>query len=247
MEREFLLGVDFRLYINTDTYKAWVNLLKGLVAVKERDEQQWQYARRRAPGAPVHAPIPRHSTSNANGHQQRARSSSPLPSLKAPYPFTFIAPASSNPFAHVPRTCIPPSSHTSAQPGVKRPAGIAFSPSSASLSLSGPPSKRPVSLDMSIVRSAKGPASAGSAYPLSAFALLSLDRPDASSRVTPPRSKAPVEAPHTLAAPYSLQDRNVAAGPQVCILCSSVRCFFLTRTASIEFILLCSCQLACEC
>ena len=44
MAHEFLVGVDFRCYVNTETYKAWVNLLKGLVSAKERDAQQWQYS-----------------------------------------------------------------------------------------------------------------------------------------------------------------------------------------------------------
>ena len=213
MEREFLLGVDFRLYVNTDTYKAWVNLLKGLVSVKERDEQQWQYSRRHNSGAPMLAPTPRHSASNITGHQQRARSSSPLLSLKAPYPFTFVAPTSSNPFAHIPRTYGPTNSYVSARPGAKRPAVAAFSPPSALLP--GPPSKRPISLDMTVLRPTIGPASAGPSYPLSAFANLSLDRSDAPSRLTPPRSKQ-VEVPQTLAAPYSLQDRNAPTDPQVC-------------------------------
>ena len=37
MEREFLLGVDFNLYVDKPTYEAWLNLLKGLVCAKERD------------------------------------------------------------------------------------------------------------------------------------------------------------------------------------------------------------------
>ena len=215
MEREFLLGVDFRLYVNTDTYKAWVNLLKGLVSTKEREEQQWQYSRRHPSGIPIHAPSPRHSTSNTTGHQPRARSSSPLPSLKAPYPFTFVASPSSNPFAHIPRTYGQTNSYMAARPGVKRPAVAAFSPASAFLP--GPPQKRPTSLDMNVLRPTRGPASAGLPYPLSAFAKLSLDRSDAPSRLTPPRSKHQTEVPQTLVAPYSLQDSNAPTDPQVCI------------------------------
>ncbi|RXW17118.1 hypothetical protein EST38_g8740 [Candolleomyces aberdarensis] len=37
MEREFLLGVDFNLYVDKPTYESWLNLLKGLVQAKERD------------------------------------------------------------------------------------------------------------------------------------------------------------------------------------------------------------------
>jgi len=36
-EREFLLRVDFNLYVDKPTYEAWLNLLKGLVWAKERD------------------------------------------------------------------------------------------------------------------------------------------------------------------------------------------------------------------
>ncbi|KAH6880608.1 hypothetical protein BKA70DRAFT_187966 [Coprinopsis sp. MPI-PUGE-AT-0042] len=44
MEREFLMGVDFNLYVDKPTYESWLNLLKGLVIAKERD------ARSRAEG-----------------------------------------------------------------------------------------------------------------------------------------------------------------------------------------------------
>ncbi|TFK28438.1 hypothetical protein FA15DRAFT_701100 [Coprinopsis marcescibilis] len=37
MEREFLMGVDFNLYVDKQTYESWLNLLKGLVIAKERD------------------------------------------------------------------------------------------------------------------------------------------------------------------------------------------------------------------
>lgn len=40
MEREFLLGVDFNLYVDKMTYASWLNLLKGLVLAKERDARR---------------------------------------------------------------------------------------------------------------------------------------------------------------------------------------------------------------
>ncbi|KAF9527892.1 cyclin-domain-containing protein [Crepidotus variabilis] len=40
MEREFLLGVDFNLYVDKTTYASWLNLLKGLVLAKERDARR---------------------------------------------------------------------------------------------------------------------------------------------------------------------------------------------------------------
>jgi len=41
MEREFLLGVDFNLYVDKPTYASWLNLLKGLVMAKERDARRF--------------------------------------------------------------------------------------------------------------------------------------------------------------------------------------------------------------
>lgn len=226
MEREFLRGVAFRLYVNTDTYKAWVNLLEGLVAVKERDQRQWHYSRRYNTSS-FHAPVPRLSTSSpsaAYATQPRARSSSPLPSLKASYPFTFVAPSFTNPFSGsegaVRSRARPPITPPSL-PGVKRPAIVAFSPPSATLQ--GGPTKRPISLNMSLVRPTQGPVSAGSAYPLSAFAQLSLNKPNnsvavssSSSRLTPSKSKqqSTAESAQTLAAPYTLQDRGPGPNPQ---------------------------------
>ena len=42
MEREFLMGIDFSLYVDEPTYYSWVNLLKGLVMAKEKHSRQWQ-------------------------------------------------------------------------------------------------------------------------------------------------------------------------------------------------------------
>lgn len=227
MEREFLRGVDFRLYVNTDTYRAWVNLLKGLVAAKERDEQQWRYSR----PSYAHAPAPRLSVPN----MPRARSVSPLPSLKAAYPFTFTAPTFNNPFTTRPTDSCP---HIPSAPGTKRPAAVAFSPLSAALL--GPPSKRPISLDMSVVRpSHDAPASAGAT--LSAFAKLSLNKPDTPSRKA--QTRPVLEAAQTLAAPYNLQERMVTPDPEVCWLRPGRLSLLFTSLP--ESILLCSRQLTC--
>ena len=44
MEREFLKGIDYRIYIHPDMYGEWVNyFLKDLVAAKGRDERQWRW------------------------------------------------------------------------------------------------------------------------------------------------------------------------------------------------------------
>ncbi|KAJ8487574.1 hypothetical protein ONZ45_g14284 [Pleurotus djamor] len=87
MEREFLLGVDFNLYVDERTYKNWTNLLKGLVAAKERDSRQWKKSRRgvavergRPSGVYGHANPPSTTgpTSRTRSfHHPRPRSTSP--------------------------------------------------------------------------------------------------------------------------------------------------------------------------
>ncbi|KAF8463049.1 hypothetical protein JB92DRAFT_3136619 [Gautieria morchelliformis] len=144
-------------------------------------------------------------------HQHPACSSSSLPYLKSPHPFTFVVPASSNPFADIPRMYgeskgqIPTWWH-----GRVQRRNSTASPS-ALLGLCSP-DLRP---NMSILRPTRGPASAGSSYPLSAFAKLSWDRSEAPSRLTLPRSKHALEVLQTLAPPYTLQEHNVPADPQV--------------------------------
>jgi hypothetical protein len=105
MEREFLSGVDFCLFVGTSTYESWLHLLKGLVMAKERDSQWWwRRSTTHVPRAthlklppptsfrPQHhfqqAPrqFPQHSQQHlplqSDGYKHRARSSSPghLPS-----------------------------------------------------------------------------------------------------------------------------------------------------------------------
>lgn len=80
MEKEFLLGIDFGLYVDKSTYDSWLNLLQGLVLGKERELQHWRRSRR--PARSLHRVHPlRHSSSNLSRHQptrsHRARSTSP--------------------------------------------------------------------------------------------------------------------------------------------------------------------------
>ena len=46
MEREFLQGVGFKLFVDAVTYESWLNLLKGLVMAKEREYGRWRARRR---------------------------------------------------------------------------------------------------------------------------------------------------------------------------------------------------------
>lgn len=98
MEREFLIGISYQLFVDEDTYNSWLNLLKGLVAAKDKEYRAWQQQQAR---------VARRERALAAAHVQprvatpRARSSSPTPSVRAQsYPFTFVAPAEPNPFQY---------------------------------------------------------------------------------------------------------------------------------------------------
>lgn len=57
MEKEFLTGVEYNLYVDKPTYEAWLNLLKGLVMAKERDlsrARERRRQKRRLAGAVAH-------------------------------------------------------------------------------------------------------------------------------------------------------------------------------------------------
>ena len=42
IEREFLMGIDFGLYVDKPTYESWLCLLKGLVHAKDKDSKQFR-------------------------------------------------------------------------------------------------------------------------------------------------------------------------------------------------------------
>ncbi|KZT35444.1 hypothetical protein SISSUDRAFT_1064481 [Sistotremastrum suecicum HHB10207 ss-3] len=159
MEREFLIGIDYSLACNAGTYDSWEQLLKGFVHARERDLQLNQYMRRQAPKIPQNVSTPAVTFS---GPSYRARSSSPLPSLKTPFTFTAPLPSSSQthaathtyPTSHAPDAMQEESEY--ARSGVKRSALAAFSPSISSAR----PHKRVIALDMRGVRSVHGPQSA---------------------------------------------------------------------------------------
>lgn len=120
MEREFLSGIDFGLYVDKPTYASWLNLLKGLVLAKEHDCRSWKS--RRGPRQSGHSGLnSRHNPPNPSPRRShRARSTSPDRSSR------YQAPSTSPPI----------------RSGDKRTADIAFSPTSAHLAAI--PFKRPV-------------------------------------------------------------------------------------------------------
>ncbi|EMD41468.1 hypothetical protein CERSUDRAFT_110040 [Gelatoporia subvermispora B] len=126
MEREFLLGIEFGLYVDKSTYDSWLNLLKGLIMAKERESQH--YRRSRSSSRLLHcsrAHQSRHSaahTSRMHSTSHRARSSSPRRSSvdysalrSAPADYTIPVPQ----VADTQAVCYP---------GSKRTATTAFSP-----------------------------------------------------------------------------------------------------------------------
>ncbi|EJD55024.1 hypothetical protein AURDEDRAFT_147691 [Auricularia subglabra TFB-10046 SS5] len=162
MEREFLTGINYRLFVDEATYSTWLNLLKGLVAAKDKEYRAWQREQARQQKRERELAV---SYTHARVPTPRARSSSPTPSVRSPaYPFTFVAQVDSNPFYHhlpppAPAYQQQPSystyepsytSTTDSPPPIrKRPAIQAFSPTTYASHTRLQPLKRPVSMDMS--------------------------------------------------------------------------------------------------
>lgn len=154
MEREFLTGIDFNLYVDQDTYQSWRDLLKGLVMAKERDRQQWRRSSRiqhrsstRPSNTSSAAPVSRSYSLRYRGPSHRARSTSPGESSRSfTYAFAFTAPSypSSNSIV------LPAEEYSpSPKPGSKRHAAEAFSPTLA-VPADPRPLKRPTSMSLEI-------------------------------------------------------------------------------------------------
>lgn len=231
MEREFLLGVDFSLYVSGKKYESWLNLLKGLVLAKETESQKWRRSRTRYRNGrrlQVAASTPAMRTTRTRCHSStyRARSTSPV---------QYIQPFSTNvttrPHLHV---NLPPS--PSPNPGSKRSAADAFSPTSTSFN-ELPPLKRPTGMTLHIPESGflAGSTSASPLEPLQSFAKMSLSTSSPHNARTA-SSVQPLPAmhenrPQTLVAAYRI-DRPVNV-PQV--RCSS----FLYSKSSFRFPRIC--------
>jgi len=234
MEREFLLGIDFSLYVNKTTYESWLNLLKGLVMAKEKDGNVWKkhsFSRGRSTRS-VRANVPSNTWSTSRStsayatptRPYRARSTSPS-SQSFRYPFTFTS------------TTQPASRHTNDQyskPGAKRSAEDAFSPATTSLPPTKAPRRNTPALSLSIPSSAPFNTSPAvnhgvkSSSPLDSlpFSQLSLASNSpavpCSTQTAEPDDRMWVSSsgqhvpPKTLSAAWSLQERERAwAAPQV--------------------------------
>ncbi|GJE98005.1 cyclin-domain-containing protein [Phanerochaete sordida] len=212
MEREFLLGIDFGLYVDKTTYISWLNLLQGLVMAKERDSRQW----RRTPRIRVHAHSRPHRPAVHPSHAaptQRARSSSPSRPAYAlsAHENHYLTPA-------------PVEYHTPPRSGAKRSANDAFSPPLTHPHPAKAP-RRPTNLSLDIPQERHhGHRSANSispSEPLQHFSKLSIGASPSgvkpgSANPSPAWSasvRQPV-APQTLASAYHVDGQRAYAAPQ---------------------------------
>ena len=223
MEREFLLGLDFDLYVNKSTYDSWLKFLTGLVMNKEKDSKRWQRVRCPVRSSHLHRPAcHRHgqlTASRAPSH--RARSTSPrrasicAVSHPAPCP-PVLAPYTPQPASY----SSSPVRHDGPLRS-KRTADDAFSPTSASFPATQlPPAQVPrrmhgLSLDIPQLTAHSRENSASPLESLQSFAQLSLG----ASPVEPGPSPAwPVrhdEYPRTLVSSYRIDDQRPPVAPQV--------------------------------
>jgi hypothetical protein len=232
MEREFLKGAEFSLYVDKATYESWLNLLKGLVLAKERDNRQWRRSRGlgRAPRLSNPQSIGPSSRTYSSRHRSpihRARSTSPSSMRHSSYSYgqqpSFAA-------SHNPPAAPEPSSPTpTPRSGSKRSAAAAFSPTSASFA--PVPSKRPIptTLEIPEFHSLGAPSSDSPMEPLGSFSKMSLgsspSAPQLSSSQRAPSSwtasARSSSVPETLGAAYTVDYRNRPA-PQVSSLAKLV-------------------------
>lgn len=226
MEKEFLLGIDFGLYVDESTYESWLNLLQGLVMAKERELQNWRRSWR--PTRSLHRSHPRHHSyalrSQLTAH--RARSSSPrrMPSgaaLAAPSQQVYYdSPQQLQ--QHV-QYAVP-----SLQPGSKRTASDAFYPDAAAYARGQaqvPRRSTGLTLQIPELEYSSGQSSESSASPmesLQSFSKLSLGASPVDAGTGAPwvaTVPGQHEVPQTLASAYHVDDRRQYAVPQVGSLC----------------------------
>ncbi|TFY78976.1 hypothetical protein EWM64_g5034 [Hericium alpestre] len=214
MEREFLAGVDFDLYVDKPTYDAWVNLLKGLVMAKEKDGRYWRNSRQMPRLAGVSKPVASLAAAHPRSAKpQRARSTSPSQWSRRCSPV--VQPTQ----YRSPMTFMDTDSPL--RSGYKRTAVDAFSPTSATFDAERP-TKKALSLSLEIPESFRpaGPHSYSPSEPLGSFSKLSLGSSPASHGPTEnvavqvPPSSARHVSPQTLVTAYRLDPTKPRAPPQ---------------------------------
>ncbi|KAI0761633.1 cyclin-domain-containing protein [Trametes elegans] len=233
MEREFLLGIDFGLYVDKTTYEGWLNLLKGLVSAKERDAKHWQRSRYPVRTSHLHRP---HCHRHAHAHtpqsravSHRARSSSPrrssfcVVSHPSPSPSGYSLPRLQQytpaPLHHPSPYASP--AHSDFPAGSKRSASAAFSPTSASFpAVQQPPAQVPrrtqgLTLDIPQPLAHSRDSSASPLESLTSFSKLSLGASPVDNGPVPvwPAVRHD-DYPRTLVSAYRMDDQRQAVAPQ---------------------------------
>lgn len=216
MEREFLAGIDFGLYVDKQKCDSWLNLLKGLVLAKERDSRYWRRSRQglgRSCASKHDLTLP--SSTRSKAMSSRARSSSPSRRPRwpqqplAPYDYTSRPSADSNsPPRHGKRTAID-----------------AFSPTYATFD-GGRPYKKTMGLSLQIPDTVIGGAK-NTPSPLESlqFSKLSLASSPACHESGMASDQHRHISPHTLVAAYRMDPTKPRPTPQVRLLAH--RCFIL--------------------
>ncbi|KAG7439541.1 uncharacterized protein BT62DRAFT_983407 [Guyanagaster necrorhizus] len=205
MEREFLMGVDFNLYVDKKTYESWLSLLKGLVLAKERDCRRFRKSRTPARSSRLAAttsPSTRNYSSRYAIPPPRARSTSPNQISRPDY---------------TPR---PPDASFSYKSGSKRTAEAAFSPTSASFSQL--PFKRPAAISLQIPESSASSTNSGSnshspLEGLQSFAKMSLHSPSRAPTSESSSPWVPIKrdtVPQTLVTAYNASEGTRNAVPE---------------------------------
>lgn len=228
MEREFLAGIDFGLYVDKQRCDSWLNLLKGLVMAKERDSRYWRRSRQglgRAYGSKHDLALPTSTRSKAVS--SRARSSSP--SRRPMWP---QQPAVSYDYATHGHTSMDSDSPT--RHG-KRTAVDAFSPTSATFD-DFRPHKKTMGLSLQIPETIVGGA-APTPSPLESlqFSKLSLASSPAGHENGMVSDHHRHVSPHTLVAAYRMDPTKPKPTPQVRItspLCLSNELIIPFRTCT---------------
>ncbi|KAF5376866.1 hypothetical protein D9615_007265 [Tricholomella constricta] len=217
MEREFLMAVDFNLYVDKATYESWMNLLKGLVNAKDRDSRHFRKSRGLVRASKLtHPPASSgpasrtYMSSRYRAPSHRARSTSPNQTRRN---------ATYSTFSHG-ISAVPEPTSPTPRSGSKRSAAAAFSPTTASFSHI--PSKRPVSISLQIPEFAPnntGPHSHSPLEGLQSFATMSLASPHTRQPVQTVQQTSqwvpgPRQVPETLVTPYPVNEERRTAVPQ---------------------------------
>ncbi|OBZ78678.1 Cyclin-U4-3 [Grifola frondosa] len=215
MEREFLLGIDFDLYVDKTTYESWLNLLKGLVMSKERDSKHWRRSRCTVRSSHMHRPpCTRHQAAQYTPPRplsHRARSSSPR--RASVYPVTFSV--SPGMYAPAHPVTLTPEVYASST-GSKRSAAAAFSPREMSFTQQQP-AKRSMGLTLDIPQLEHSyPRENSPLESLQSFSKLSLGASPVDAGEAPAWASCVRQdvVPQTLVSAYRVDDKCPYVAPQ---------------------------------